>query len=377
MDKKNRCHGLFMSIVTILLLVMATTACEREPDPEDWTFGPFEKPVDVNPVLTPSTEYAFHCPMRDTLVYWEEMATFNPAAVVKDNKIHVLYRAEDQLGEMVIGGHTSRLGMMTSEDGLNFTRLEEPVFYPDNDDQKEYEWPGGVEDPRIVETEDGLYVMTYTQWNHDTPRLAVATSGDLMTWDKHGPAFKEAYDGKYLDMHTKAGSIVTRLEGSRMVAEQINGKYWMYWGVPEVHLATSDDLQNWTPIETDDGELKSVMTPREGYYDSWLVEPGPPALITEHGILVIYNAGNDIETGDPDIPDRMYSAGQALYDVNQPERLIARTEEPFVQPDLPFETTGQYEDGTTFLEGLVYHNGRWFIYYGAADSRVGVLYWDP
>src|SRR5918996_1018647 len=136
--------------------------------------------------------------MNDGTVRWEEHATFNPAAVVKDGKVDVLYRAEDATGEMKIGGQTPRNGPAGSEDGLRFTRRSAPVLYPDRDAQATLEWPGGVEDPRIVETEDGTYVLTYTQWNRDIPRLAVATSRDLVAWRKHGPAFAKAAEGKYL-----------------------------------------------------------------------------------------------------------------------------------------------------------------------------------
>jgi predicted GH43/DUF377 family glycosyl hydrolase len=301
------------------------------------------------------------------------MATFNPAAVVRDGKVNVLYRAEDKLGEMKIGGHTSRLGRAISEDGLTFTRSDTPVFYPDDDEQKKYEWPGGVEDPRIVETEDGRYIMTYTQWNHDTPRLAVATSNNLEDWTKHGPAFEEAYNGKYNDMDTKSGAIVSRLEGNQLVATKIDGKYWMYWGVPKIYLATSENLKDWKPVENDQGELKPVLSPKAGHFDSWLVEAGPPALITDHGILVIYNAGNSAENGDPAIVDSAYAGGQALYDSEEPSKLLDRSDKPFIKPEMPYEKSGQYTSGTTFLEGLVYFNERWFIYYGTADSRVGVI----
>ena len=84
-------------------------------------------------------------------------------------QIYVLYRAEDNSG-VGIGGHTSRLGLAESTDGLHFTRHSSPVFYPTNDAQKDNEWPGGCEDPRIVETDDGRYVLTYTQYNRKVAR---------------------------------------------------------------------------------------------------------------------------------------------------------------------------------------------------------------
>ena len=360
--------------IALLLCVTPTAAVAQA---NDWMFGPFEKPRDVNPILRPNITSTFRSPMNDTIVRWEAYATFNPAAVVKDGKVYVLYRAEDATGVEKIGGHTSRIGLAVSSDGLRFTRRATPVLYPDKDGQRQYEWPGGVEDPRVVEREDGTYVLTYTQWNRDVPRLAVATSRDLISWTKHGPAFAKAAAGTYLKVESKSGAILSRVEGSRVIATKVNGKYWMYYGVPDIGMATSDDLLDWTPLEDANGKPLKVLSPRPGYFDSWLVEAGPPAIITERGILVIYNAGNSEQYGDSTLPHRVYTGGQALYDLRNPLKLIARSETPFIKPTEDYERTGQYVEGTTFLEGLVPFNGRWFLYYGTADSRVGVAVWDP
>ena len=375
-----------LGMAGLVALVSLLAGCATRPEPAHenaqsapsraWTFGPFEKPAGVNPIITPRRASTFRSPTNDSSVHWEGYATFNPAAVVKDGKVYVLYRAEDETGEMKIGGHTSRIGLAESSDGLHFTRRSSPVLFPDKDSQREREWPGGVEDPRIVETDDGSYVLMYTQWNHKVPRLAVATSRDLLTWTKHGPAFAKASGGKYLAVETKSGAILSRVEGDRIVATRLNGKYWMYFGVPDVGLAVSDNLIDWTPLEDAQGNTRKVLSPRPRHFDSWLVEAGPPALLTEHGILVIYNAGNSAATGDPRLPDRIYTAGQALFDPREPSRLIARAAEPFIRPTESYERTGQYTAGTTFVEGLVRFKGRWFLYYGTADSRVGVAVWE-
>lgn len=332
----------------------------------DWMIGPFHRPDGANPVFTPDSASTFFCPMRKRSVRWEAMATFNPAATVRGDTVYVLYRAEDKTGEMKIGGHTSRLGLATSSDGLHFTRRPRPVFYPKPDDQQQHEWPGGVEDPRLVETEDGTYVLTYTQWDRDQPQLAVATSEDLIHWTKHGPIFPG------LNRETKSGAILSRVQGNRLVATKVDGTYWMYWGVPQIYAAMSENLTDWTPLRDSTGALQPVLTPRKGYFDSWLVEAGPPAVRTDDGIVVLYNAGNSGENGDPALADSTYSGGQALYAADDPTELIDRSPTPFIKPDRPFERTGQYERGTTFLEGLVFFRERWFLYYGAADSRVGV-----
>ena len=105
-----------------LALLVAPRAAQRA-----WMFGPFEKPVAVNPIITPNPTSQFRPSMSDSAVHWEGYATFNPAAVVKDGKVYLLYRAEDATGEMRIGGHTSRLGLAESRDGLRFTRRASPV----------------------------------------------------------------------------------------------------------------------------------------------------------------------------------------------------------------------------------------------------------
>src|SRR5207247_9987029 len=73
----------------------------------------------------------------DSVVAWEEYATFNPAAVVKDGKVYGLYRAEDASGEEQIGRHTSRLGLAESSDGLRLTRRAAPALSPDTADQRQ------------------------------------------------------------------------------------------------------------------------------------------------------------------------------------------------------------------------------------------------
>src|SRR5579859_5573988 len=113
-----------------------------------WDIGPFTRPV-IAPVITPDKGSEFSDPISKERVHWEALHTFNPAAVVRNGKVFVLYRAEDDSGEMKIGMHTSRLGLAQSSDGIHFTRGKTPIFYPSEDSQKDREWPGGVEDPRI------------------------------------------------------------------------------------------------------------------------------------------------------------------------------------------------------------------------------------
>jgi len=340
-----------------------------------WQIGPFTRPAAGNPVLAPRAESTFADPILKAPAHWEALHTFNPAAVVRDGKVFVLYRAEDDSGAMAIGGHTSRLGLAESADGVHFTRRDTPVFFPAKDKQQGREWPGGDEDPRVVESEDGTYVLTYTQWNRKTYSVGIATSRDLTHWAKHGPAFFAAAGGKYAGLQYKSAGIVTRLDPAkgRLIAASIDGKYWMYWGEGAIHLATSADLIHWTPVEDVAGKPIELLRPRAGHFDSSFPETGPPPVLTDAGIVVVYNGKNAPDSGDPDLRPNAYAAGEALFDAHDPTHLLARTEHPDLKPELPYEKTGQYVAGTTFAEGLVYFRGRWFLYYGCADSLVAVV----
>ena len=364
----------FIAISAMAAALFAAVSCGESQDSgfPDWAMTGFERPEGVNPVISPDSSKLFDCPMRGEAVAWEESDTFNPAAVTKDGKIVVLYRAEDN-SATGIGQRTSRIGYAESEDGLHFTKMDVPVLYPGNDSQQELEVPGGCEDPRVAVTENGTYVMLYTQWNRKQARLAVATSEDLVHWEKHGPAFAKAYGGRFKDDFSKSASIVTALKDGKLTIATIDGKYWMYWGEKFVNVATSTDLVNWEPVLGEDGELLKVMMPRAGKFDSELTECGPPAILTDDGILLMYNGKNSTGADrDTCYTAGTYCAGQALFDAENPAVLKDRLDRPFFVPQADFEKSGQYPAGTVFIEGLVFHGGRWFLYYGCADSRVGV-----
>ncbi len=366
---------LLRAILPAVFISAAVTAMAQQLP--GWALGPFVRPAGVNPIIEPNAQTLFFDPISRKNLAWEAGDVFNPAAAVKNNKIYVLYRAEDESGKG-IGKRTSRLGLAESKDGIAMKKSPKPVFYPADDNQKDNEWPGGCEDPRIAVTTEGLYVMLYTQWNRKVARLAVATSSDLVKWTKHGPAFAKAHNGQFKDMFCKSGSVVTKLEKGKQVIAKINGKYMMYWGERFMNIAVSDDLVNWTPTLGTDGKLDMVVKPRNGYFDSDLTECGPPALVTDKGILVLYNGKNKgNKDRDTNYTANTYAAGQVLFDLNNPSKVISRLDQPFFVPTEPFEKSGQYPAGTVFIEGLVYFKNKWFLYYGCADSRVGVAVFDP
>jgi predicted GH43/DUF377 family glycosyl hydrolase len=359
-------------VVIVAATLFVANALQAQSAPI-WEIGPFTRPTNGNPVITPRPQSTFADPVLEAPVPWEALHTFNPAAIVRNGKVYVLYRAEDNSGTMQIGEHTSRLGLAESKDGIHFIRRPEPVFYPSRDEQQSREWPGGVEDPRIVETPDGNYILTYTQWNRSTYSVGIATSDDLTHWVKHGPAFIGASSGKYDQLKYKSAGIVTRLDNGRLIAAKINGKFWMYWGEGAIHLATSTDLIHWSPIENAQGDPIEVLRPRPLHFDSTFPETGPPPVLTARGIVVLYNGKNSATEGDPDLGPNAYAAGEALFSSSDPAHLVEQTKHPVLKPTMPYEKAGQYAAGTTFAEGLVYFHKRWFLYYGCADSLVSVV----
>lgn len=337
---------------------------ERE-EKKEWTILPFVKIDEVNPVMSPDSTATFNCPIIG-LVKWEAKDVFNPAAVVRNDTLFLLYRAEDKVGKYA---GTSRIGIAWSLDGLHFTKHPVPVLYPGNDPEKKYEWEGGCEDPRIVEDEKGIYYLTYTGYDGDKARLLVATSPDLYHWTKQGLAFKQHAD--YINVWSKSGSIVCKYEKGKAIAIKINGKYWMYWGDTDIFYATSDDLVNWQPAQANDGKSIPVFGPRHGKFDSDLVEPGPPAMLTDKGIVLFYNSRNVISKGDSGLAEGTYAASQILLDKMNPAKVIDRMDTYFIKPEKSYEVNGQVNH-VCFVEGLVNYKSKWYLYYGTADSKIAV-----
>jgi len=272
---------------------------------------------------------------------WESAGTFNPAVIEKNGKFVMLYRAQDANG-------TSRLGYAESQDGIRFVRKADPVLSPEAD----YEKDGGVEDPRLVQV-GATYFLTYTGYNKKDAQLCLAKSDDLVHWQRLG-VILPAYQGNWNKGWTKSGAILTK---------KIRGEYWMYWlgtagdKTDQMGLSRSKDLIHWTEVtET------PVLPRRPRKFDSRVVEPGPPPILTDDGVLLIYNGADD---------NLVYRTGIAVFDRNDPAKLIYRSESPIFAPELEWERVGQVPK-VVFVEGIARYNGRWLLYYGAADKYIGV-----
>ena len=240
-------------------LVLCVAAVFVAAQGEQWPFGPLRR-VSNDPVLAPQGDG------------WEAAGTFNPSVVSHEGSIVMLYRAQDRTG-------TSRLGYAISRDGLHFTRRPEPVLSP----EAEYERDGGVEDPRVTKIAD-TYYLTYTAYNKKDAQLALATSADLIHWDRErrhpaglqGQLERGVDQGRRDPARDDRGQVLDVLHGHRSDKTDQMG------------LAYSTDLTHWV-----DALDTPVLPRRAGQFDSRVVEPGPAPMLTPDGIVLIYNGADD------------------------------------------------------------------------------------
>ena len=309
-------------------------------DYKDWMLGPWQK--HAMPIMLPNTD-------PEAV---DSRNIYNMATIHEDGVVKMIFRAES-LAEPA-KTMTGRLCLAESTNGVDFQKLPldtrpEPVLVPTEGYEKM-----GVEDPRLVKI-DGLYYLTYSAWDGKTARLCLATSTDLKEWKKYGPLFPNY---KPSNGWTKSGAILPE----RLTTGPYAGQYIMYFGDTHIWMATSHDLIKWQAIE------EPVFSPRPGKFDNVLVEPGPPALRTKDGIVLIYNGAGRFEDTRNDL---IYGTGQILMDGTDPSKVIDRSEVPFLAVTEVWEREG-YVNNVVFAEGLVEHEGRWLLYYGGGDRVIGL-----
>ncbi|KAF2099075.1 Arabinanase/levansucrase/invertase [Rhizodiscina lignyota] len=289
---------------------------------------PFEK-YSGNPIIAPDASHN-----------WESAYTYNPTAIVLKETIFLLYRAQNS-------SKTSSIGLAWSTDGTSFTRLPDPIVYA----TESYEQGGGTEDPRIIRV-NGIFYLTYTGYDTKTARLCLATSTDLLHWNKHGPLFPNS-------PHSKSGAIIDQ--------KASDGLYHMYLNDSNMAQATSPDLINWSLT------AKEPFAKPADDWDADLIEPGPPPVKTSNGSLILFYNGR--ANGKGGYVDTSYSTGQMLIDPTDENGPLNRLAKPFLIPQTAQETQGQVPE-VVFSEGLVQYKGKWYLYYGQSDTTLGVAIAD-
>ena len=348
------------AILSALLASSVSALTARDGTAESWpawAIGPFTR--QDQPALSPCPDSTFDCPIEKRSVRWEQQNVYNPAAVVREGKVYLLYRADDG-PKPTAWGRTCRIGLASSDDGRQFTRWGKPVLYPDHDACEPFEWEGGCEDLHIVEDEAGTYFMNYTAWNGQRDALLVATSRDLIHWTKHGPAFAKFAPDRVAG--TRSGVVVSRRVGDRLVAARIGGKYLMLVS-HACALAESANLIDWKPLG------KAVWSGGQpGQFDGSSHEAGAIAWERPDGILLFYNALNG---GDPTLPAGAWSLGQALLDGRDLTQVLQRLDRPVLRPERDWEVHG-FTPAAVVANALVPFRGQWLLYYGGGDRHIGL-----
>jgi predicted GH43/DUF377 family glycosyl hydrolase len=289
-----------------------------------------------NPILTPNNQRP-----------WESKATFNPAALYLDGKVHLLYRAMSD-------GNTSTVGYAVSNDGIHITdRLSQPVYVPREPFEQELQ-PGGnsgCEDPRLTIIGDMIY-MTYTAFDgNNPPRVALTCIkvDDFLhqhwQWSKPMAISPPDVDDK----------------DAFIFPEKVNGKYMIVHRIGvHINYAFSRTLDfsrgNWL-------DEYRWIAPRKGWWDSKKIGAAAPPVKTKDGWVFLYHGVSDDDNG--------YRVGAVLLDKLNPVTILGRTDDPILEPRMSYEKEGQIPN-VVFPCGNVLMGEKLFVYYGGGDSTVNV-----
>jgi len=284
----------------------------------------------VTPILSPVKEHI-----------WEKEAVFNTASFYENGLVHLFYRATDKgfiLNTEIPeekNKFVSTIGHAISKDGIHFERQEKPFMVGTTDQEA---W--GVEDPRVSKIED-TYYMIYTgfggrDWNDF--RVSMAWSKDMITWNGHKVV---------LDEPDKDGGLLP---------EKIGGKYVLFHRrMPDIWVGYSEDLVNWSGH-------KIVMSPIEGTWQSKKIGIAGPPIKRDDGWLLFYHGVDK---------NNVYRLGAALLDLQDPSKVIKRQAEPVLVPELDWEVKGLVPN-VVFSCGAVEIDNMYYVYYGGADTHIGV-----
>jgi len=262
-----------------------------------------------------------------------EILSFNiddPDLNASDPRV-INYRKKDYLTTL------SYLRLVCSDDGVHFT---EPADYPPIFGKGEQE-SFGIEDCRVASMGD-YYALTFTEVSPFGVGVGLIQTSDWKNFERRGMIFPP---------HNKDCALFT---------EKINGKYFALHrpSSPElggnyIWLAQSPDLLYW-------GNHKCIATSRPGMWDSARVGAGAAPIRTDHGWLEIYHGANK---------DNRYCLGALLLDIHDPSRVIARSNEPIMEPIASYEKTGFFGN-VIFTNGHIVEGDHIKMYYGASDEVI-------
>ncbi|HFC11019.1 MAG TPA: hypothetical protein ENJ75_02410 [Candidatus Kaiserbacteria bacterium] len=306
-----------------------------------------QRPVD-KPILTPRANL------------WEDEAVLNPAAIILNDQVHLIYRAIGRDG-------VSRLGYASSADGFAFDRQYRPAFAVHNPGGhgavRHYSptmypsggsW-GGVEDPRMVVIDDNVYV-TFNLFDNWVLRVGVISMGkkDFLAKNFHkwrGPTILSSSN---------------REKNWMLFPEKINGKFAILHGIIDndsnrVRIEYTDSLDTLAEHSFETVDPQQVPDTHIAWHKH-VRSAGPPPLKTPDGWLVLYHAHDD--EGD------RYKLGAMLLDLDDPTKILHRAPHPILEPDVSYENNGK--PGVIYACGAVVKDGVLFVYYGGADKITAV-----
>jgi predicted GH43/DUF377 family glycosyl hydrolase len=263
---------------------------------------------------------------------------FNGAVVKRGNEYFHLLRVESQQGHSVFA-------LARSKDGLHFTVEDKPVMEPARKGPFARYEKRGIEDPRITEIE-GVYYVMYTAYSKYGPRIALAKTEDFSHYEriaivsepgnKDGILFPERINGEYVRIDRPIGK-----------------------GVGSMWVSYSKNLVDW-------GKSEILMTPRQGMWDSYRIGASVPPIRTEHGWLEIYHGVKKTAAGP------IYRIGTVLLDLEKPDKVIARSNQPILSPREDYERIGDVGNVAFACGAVVEDSGEIKVYYGAADTCICV-----
>lgn len=269
-------------------------------------------------------------------------SVFNAAAARFDGSTLLLVRVEDYRG-------ISHLTVAKSKDGISDWQIDsEPALKPDPAQHPEEIW--GIEDPRITWLDSiGRWAITYTAYSKGGPLVSLAVTEDFKTFERLGPVMppedKDAalFPVKFKDRWAMLHRPVAHMMG-------VSADIW---------LSYSPDLKHW-------GDHQEIIRARQGaWWDANKIGLSAPPLQTEHGWLVLYHGVKTTCSGS------LYRLGMVLLDLENPEKVLRRTDEWIFGPQAAYERHGDVDD-VVFPCGWLVKDDTVHMYYGAADSCIAL-----